>query len=170
MPAVRTIQRLYGPDRKPCLEYGPTCQGCPGWDSRAVNLIYEVKGHQAQPDATRLQPTWAQPNPHHMSLPSLPKENSHACYVTSNLDLIQSQYDWFSIRRNGWFQFSVFGSHTLEKLKTISVFWPLNWKGWFLLVCEFVSPIMSSWISQQIYSLDVTVPDHLRKQCNFLLI
>lgn len=98
MPAVRTIQRLYGPDRKPCLEYGPTCQGCPGWDSRAVNLIYEVKGHQAQPDATRLQPTWAQPNPHHMSLPSLPKENSHACYVTSNLDLIQSQYDWFSIR------------------------------------------------------------------------
>lgn len=99
MPVVRTIQRLYGPDGKPCLEYGPTCQGCPSGDSRAADLIYEVKGHQTQPDTTRLQPTWAQPNPHHMSLPSLLKENNHACYVTSNLDLIQSQYIWFSIRR-----------------------------------------------------------------------
>lgn len=98
MPAVRTIQRLHGQDGKPCPEYGTACQGCPGRDPRSVNLIYEVKGHQAQPDTTRLQPTWAQPNPHRMSLPSLLKENRR-CYVTSNLDLVQSQYNWFSVRR-----------------------------------------------------------------------
>ncbi|KTG41031.1 hypothetical protein cypCar_00023276, partial [Cyprinus carpio] len=89
---VRTIQRLHGQDGKPCPEYGTACQGCPGRDPRSVNLIYEVKGHQAQPDTTRLQPTWAQPNPHRMSLSSLLKENRR-CYVTTNLDLIQSQYN-----------------------------------------------------------------------------
>lgn len=64
-------------------------------------LILYMKSRGIKPNQTppEYSPPGLSPTPTIWVYPADQQKTGHACYVPSNLDLVQSQYDWFSVRR-----------------------------------------------------------------------